>query len=60
MKVTVTISGLDITKLGAPLHQALLDAVRERAASMPRRRDVPDATLVREFGMPNAPLPRPR
>jgi hypothetical protein len=55
MKVTANISGLDTTKLGAPLRQALMDALRARVTSMPRWERAPDATAVREVDTPNAP-----
>lgn len=42
MKITANISGLDAMKLGAPLRQALLDALRARVTSMPRQEDAPD------------------
>ena len=60
MKVTANVSGFDTMKLGAPLRQALLDALRARVASMPRQGDGPDATSARAFDMPNAPPRLPR
>jgi len=60
MKITATISGLDAMKVGAPLRQALLDALRANVTSMPRREGAPDAPPAREFGMPNAPPHLPR
>lgn len=50
MKVTVTIAGLDAMKLGAPLRQLLLDALRTRVAATSQ------ATPFGEPNMPNAPL----
>lgn len=54
MRVTATISGLDAMKLGTPLRQALLDALRARVASMPRP---PDAIVEISSGRHTASMP---
>jgi hypothetical protein len=60
MKITANISGLEAMKLGTPLRQALLEALRTRVASMPRRHDASDTPSAHEVGTLNAPPRRPR